>query len=64
MRHRERARQAMYWTAVSLIVCERLTLDEAARRLNLDEETLEDLLDRHAIVQSDLQPRDADERRA
>ncbi len=54
----------MYWTAVSLIVCERLTLDEAARRLNLDEETLEDLLDRHAIVQSDLQPRDADERRA
>jgi hypothetical protein len=47
MRHRERIRQALYWTAVSLLVCERLPFEAAARRMGIDEDTLKDILDRH-----------------
>lgn len=32
-----RAEAALYWSAISLIVCEALSLETVARRLNLDE---------------------------
>jgi hypothetical protein len=59
MRHHERTRQALYWTAISLIVCEGLPFDEAARRMGIDDETLKDLLARRSpvpeIVDADMQ---------
>jgi hypothetical protein len=48
MRQHERTKQALYWTAVSLIVCEGLPFDEAARRMGIDDETLRDLLERRS----------------
>jgi len=37
---------ALYWTAVSLIVCEGLSIDKAAERLGVDTEELRSVLHR------------------
>jgi hypothetical protein len=42
--HDYRIEAAMYWSAVSLIVCEDLPVDEAARRLGVDDEWLQEVL--------------------
>lgn len=41
-----RTEAALYWSAVSLIVCEGLPLEEAAARLGVDSEELRELLSR------------------
>jgi hypothetical protein len=40
MRHYERTKRALYWTAISLIVCEGPPLGQAARRMGVDDERL------------------------
>lgn len=42
----DRSEAALYWTAVSLIVCERLPLEQAAERLQMDVRELRSLLAR------------------
>lgn len=42
--HDYRIEAAMYWSAVSLIVCENLPIDQAARRLGVDDEWLQEVL--------------------
>jgi hypothetical protein len=54
MRHYERSKRALYWTAVSLIVCEGLPLEQAARRMGIDDEQLKDILHRRRTVRLDL----------
>jgi DNA-directed RNA polymerase specialized sigma24 family protein len=41
-----RTEAALYWSAVSLIVCEGLPLDEAAARLGVNSDELRELLSR------------------
>jgi hypothetical protein len=41
-----RSESALYWTAVSLIVCEGMPIEKAAERLGVDGEQLRDLLER------------------
>ena len=41
---------ALYWTAVSLIVCEGLSLDKAAERLGVDNEKLRSILHRRQTL--------------
>jgi predicted DNA-binding protein (UPF0251 family) len=53
MRHYERTKRALYWTAISLIVCEGLPLEQAARRMGVDEEMLKDILHRRRTVRLD-----------
>ena len=53
MRHYERSKRALYWTAVSLIVCEGLPLDLAARRMGVDDDQLKDILHRRRTVRLD-----------
>jgi hypothetical protein len=53
MRHYERSKRALYWTAVSLIVCEGLPFDQAARRMGVDDESLRDILHRRRTVHLD-----------
>ena len=50
MRHYERTKRALYWTAISLIVCEGLPLEQAARRMGVDDEMLKDILQRRRTV--------------
>jgi DNA-directed RNA polymerase specialized sigma24 family protein len=40
----DRSEAALYWTAVSLIVCEGLPLKEAAERLQISEEELRSIM--------------------
>jgi hypothetical protein len=49
VRHYERTKLALYWTAVSLIVCEGLPLEQAARRMGIDDEQLKDILHRRTL---------------
>ncbi len=44
--HDNRTEAALYWTAVSLIVCEGLSIEKAAERLGVDAENLTDILHR------------------
>lgn len=44
--HDTRTEAALYWTAVSLIVCEGLSIEKAAERLGVDAEELTDILHR------------------
>jgi hypothetical protein len=44
--HDTRTEAALYWTAVSLIVCEGLSIEKAAERLSVDAEDLTDILHR------------------
>jgi DNA-directed RNA polymerase specialized sigma24 family protein len=53
MRHYERTKRALYWTAVSLIVCEGLPLEQAARRMGIDHDQLKDILHRRRTVRLD-----------
>lgn len=53
MRHYERTKRALYWTAVSLIVCEGLPFDQAARRMGVDDDELKDILHRRRTVRLD-----------
>jgi len=46
----------MYWTAISLIVCEGLPHTEAARRMGVDEAQLRDILSRRRTVRLDQPP--------
>ena len=41
-----RTEAALYWTAVSLIVCEGLSIQKAAERLGVEAEELTDILHR------------------
>jgi hypothetical protein len=45
-----RAEAALYWSAVSLIVCEGLSIDKAAERLGVEHERLRTILHRRQIV--------------
>jgi hypothetical protein len=49
----KRTEAALYWSAVSLIVCEGLPLDEAAERLGVDSQVLRELLSRRQIEAPD-----------
>jgi hypothetical protein len=53
MRHYERTKRALYWTAISLIVCEGLPLEQAARRMGVDDQMLKDILHRRRTVRLD-----------
>ena len=53
MRHYERSKRALYWTAVSLIVCEGLPLEQAARRMGINDDELKDILHRRRTVRLD-----------
>jgi hypothetical protein len=53
MRHYERSKRALYWTAVSLIVCEGLPLEQAARRMGVNDDELRDILHRRRTVRLD-----------
>jgi hypothetical protein len=53
MRHYERSKRAVSWTAVSLIVCEGLPLELAARRMGVDDDQLKDILHRRRTVRLD-----------
>jgi predicted HTH domain antitoxin len=46
--HRNEA--ALYWTAVSLIVCEGLSIDKAAERLGVEPEWLREILQRRQTL--------------
>ena len=41
-----RSESALYWTAVSLIVCEGMPVEKAAEKLGIQGEQLRDLLER------------------
>jgi hypothetical protein len=41
---------ALYWTAVSLIVCEGLSIDKAAERLGVENEELRTILHRRQTL--------------
>lgn len=58
MRHYERTKRALYWTAISLIVCEGLPLEQAARRMGVDGDRLRDILHRRHTVHLDREETD------
>jgi hypothetical protein len=45
-----RTEAALYWTAVSLIVCEGLSIDKAAERLGVEDEHLRGVLHRRQTL--------------
>jgi hypothetical protein len=45
-----RNESALYWTAVSLIVCEGLSIDKAAERLGVETEELRTILHRRQTL--------------
>jgi hypothetical protein len=45
-----RAEAAIYWTAVSLIVCEGLSIDKAAERLGVDDDKLRTILNKRQTM--------------
>lgn len=47
---RDRNEAAIYWSAVSLIVCEGLPIDKAAERLGVEEDFLRDILHRRQTL--------------
>lgn len=49
-REGDRNEAAIYWTAVSLIVCEGLPIDKAAERLGIDGDLLRDILHRRQML--------------
>lgn len=50
--HDTRTEAALYWTAVSLIVCEGLSIEKAAERLGVDAEDLTDILHRRQSLRA------------
>ncbi len=57
-REGDRNEAAIYWTAVSLIVCEGLPIDKAAERLGIDGDLLREILHRRQMLRphDDLPP--------
>jgi hypothetical protein len=53
--HDTRTEAALYWTAVSLIVCEGLSIEKAAERLGVDAEDLTDILHRRQSLRPHTQ---------
>ncbi len=49
-REGDRNEAAIYWTAVSLIVCEGLPIDKAAERLGIEGDLLRDILHRRQMI--------------
>ena len=47
-----RTEAALYWAAVSLIVCEDLSIEKAAERLEVDGDKLRDILHRRQTLRS------------
>jgi hypothetical protein len=45
---------ALYWSAVSLIVCEGLSIEKAAERLDVDGEKLRNILQRRQTLRPPL----------
>ncbi len=45
-----RTDSALYWSAVSLIVCEGLSIDKAAERLSVDEDHLRTIVHRRQLL--------------
>lgn len=50
--HDTRTEAALYWSAVSLIVCEGLSIEKAAERLDLEGEKLRSLLQRRQALRA------------
>lgn len=50
-----RAEAALYWTAVSLIVCEGLSIDKAAERLSVEHDKLRRILHRRQTLRHSLE---------
>lgn len=46
----DRNEAAIYWSAVSLIVCEGLPIDKAAERLGVEGDLLRDILHRRQVI--------------
>ena len=46
----DRSEAALYWTAVSLIICEGLPLRDAAERLGVDEQRLRSILEKRDAI--------------
>lgn len=58
----ERNEAAIYWTAVSLIVCEGLSIEKAAERLGVEDDLLREILrKRQSLRLYDAGPEDPDE---
>jgi transposase len=55
MRHYERNKCALYWTAISLIVCEGLPIEQAAQRMGVDKDAIIDILKRRRTVRLDAE---------
>jgi transposase len=55
MRHYERNKRALYWTAISLIVCEGLPIEQAAQRMGVGMDAIIDILKRRRTVRLDAQ---------
>jgi hypothetical protein len=47
-----RTEAALYWSAVSLIVCEGLSIDKAAERLGVEDEQLRGVLHRRQTLRA------------
>jgi transposase len=54
--HDTRTEAALYWTAVSLIVCEGLSIEKAAERLGVGAEDLTDILHRRQSLRVNAPP--------
>jgi hypothetical protein len=53
----DRNEAAIYWTAVSLIVCEGLPIEKAAERLGVEGDLLRDILHRRQMLRPYDSPR-------
>lgn len=53
----DRNEAAIYWTAVSLIVCEGLPIEKAAERLGVEGDLLRDILHRRQMLRPYDPPR-------
>lgn len=60
--HDSRMEAALYWSAVSLIVCEGLPIDKAAEQLGVDGAELQEIMQRRQISRPfvDSSPLDSD----
>jgi transposase len=48
----DKTEAAVYWSAVSLIVCEGLSIDKAAERLDVETSRLRDILHRRQMLRT------------
>jgi hypothetical protein len=52
--HDDHREAALYWSAVSLIVCERISVDDAASRLGLNPDRLREIIERRQEPEAPL----------